>query len=152
MFPGGLEIGDEEKRQVLEALDRKYLFRYYGPQDYPYKVGEFETRLAATLGAKHVLATSSCTGALCCSMAACGIGPGDEVIVPGYTFFASAASIVNMGAVPVIADTDDTLTLDVADVERRITPLTKAVLCVHMRGAPCDMDGLLDLCRRRTSG
>jgi dTDP-4-amino-4,6-dideoxygalactose transaminase len=149
MYPGGMEIGEAEKKQVLEVLDRKYLFRYYGPDKHPSKVRELEQRFAVRLGAKHALATSNCTGALCSSMVALGIGPGDEVIVPGYTFFASAASIVNIGAVPVIADTDATLTLDVDDIARRITPLTKAVLAVHMRGAPCNLDRLVPFCKER---
>lgn len=149
MYPGGLEIGEEERRQVLEVLDSRYLFRYYGPTESPSKVQELEQRFAARFGVDHALATSSCTGALVSALAALGVGPGDEVIVPGYTFFASAASIVNIGAVPVIADTDDTLTIDVNDVANRITPLTKGILTVHMRGAPCDMDGLQRLCRER---
>ena len=148
MFPGGLEIGDEEKREALEVLDRKYLFRYYGPAGCPSKVRELEVAFAEKMGSKYALATSSCTGALLSSLVACGIGPGDEVIVNGYTFFASAAAIVNIGAVPVIADVDDTLTLDPGDVEKRITPCTKAILAVHMRGAPCDMDRLVPLAKK----
>jgi 8-amino-3,8-dideoxy-alpha-D-manno-octulosonate transaminase len=77
------------------------------------------------------------------------VGPGDEVIVNGYTFFASAAVVVNIGAVPVIADCDDTLTLDPESVERLITPRTKAIIAVHMRGAPCDMDRLVPLAKKR---
>jgi 8-amino-3,8-dideoxy-alpha-D-manno-octulosonate transaminase len=149
MYPGGLEIGEAEKTQVLEALDRKYLFRYYGPKQYPSKVRELEVRFAKKMGTRHALATSNCTGSLISALVACGVGPGDEVIVPGYTFFASCAAIVNAGAVPIIADTDDTLTLDLADVEKRITPLTKAILTVHMRGAPCKMDAIVDFCKKR---
>ena len=94
MYPGGLEIGDEEKKQVLEVLDNKYLFRYYGPANCESKVKLFETAFAAKFGAKYGLATSSCTGALISSLVACGVGPGDEVLVTGYTFFASCAAIV----------------------------------------------------------
>jgi len=148
MYPGGLEIGEAEKKQVLEVLDRKYLFRYYGPENFPSKVRELEIRFASLTGAKYALATSSCTGSLVCALIACGIGPGDEVIVPGYTFFASCAAIVNIGAVPVIADTDDTLTLDVKDAEKRINSLTRAILIVHMRGAPCNMDMVTALCKK----
>jgi 8-amino-3,8-dideoxy-alpha-D-manno-octulosonate transaminase len=148
MYPGGLEIGDEEKRQVLEVLDRKYLFRYYGPKDFPSKVSEFERKFADRMGSKHCLAVNSCTSALIASMVACGVGPGDEVIVTGYTFFASCASIVAVKAIPVICEVDETLTMDPTDVERKITPATKAILVVHMRGVPCDMDALMDVARR----
>jgi 8-amino-3,8-dideoxy-alpha-D-manno-octulosonate transaminase len=148
MYPGGLEIGEEEKREVLDVLDRKYLFRYYGPKGCPSKVRQLEVDFARLTGSRYALATSSCTGALVSSLVACGVGPGDEVIVNGYTFFASAAVVVNIGAVPVIADVDDTLTLDPDSVERLITPRTKAVIAVHMRGAPCDMDRLVALCEK----
>ena len=76
MYPGGLEIGEEEKRQVLEVLERKYLFRYYGPQEYPSKVCELEQRFAAKMGAQHALAVNSCTSALISAMVAVGVGPG----------------------------------------------------------------------------
>jgi 8-amino-3,8-dideoxy-alpha-D-manno-octulosonate transaminase len=148
MYPGGLEIGDEEKQQVLEVLDRKYLFRYYGPKDFPSKVKEFESRLAARMGAKYCLAVNSCTSALITALVACGIGPGDEVIVPGYTFFASCAAIVAAKAIPVIAEVDESLTLDPDDIVRKISPATRALLVVHMRGVPCDMDRIMDIARK----
>lgn len=148
MYPGGLEIGEEEKRQVLEVLDRKYLFRYYGPENHPSKVKEFETKFAQKIGAKYGLATTSCTGALITALVACGVGPGHEVIVSGYTFFASCAAIVGAKAIPVISEVDETLTMDPADVEAKITPATKALIVVHMRGAPCDMDRLLAIAKK----
>jgi 8-amino-3,8-dideoxy-alpha-D-manno-octulosonate transaminase len=148
MYPGGMEIGDEEKRQVLEVLDRKYLFRYYGPEQFPSKVREFESRFAAQVGARHALAVNSCTSALITALVACGVGPGDEVIVSGYTFFASAAAVVAARAIPVIAEVDETLTIDPDDIERKINPATKALMPVHMRGAPCDMERILAIARR----
>lgn len=148
MYPGGLEIGEEEKKQVLETLDRKYLFRYYGPKECPSKVAEFEKRFAARMGARHCLATSSCTSALITALVACGVGPGDEVIVTGYTFFASCASIVAAKAIPVVCEVDGTLTMDPEDVERKITKSTKALLVVHMRGVPCDMDRLMAIAKK----
>ncbi|MCL5105599.1 MAG: DegT/DnrJ/EryC1/StrS family aminotransferase [Armatimonadetes bacterium] len=148
MYPGGLEIGEEEKRQVLEVIERKYLFRYYGPEEYPSKVREFEENFAARMGAKHCLAVNSCTSALISALVAVGVGPGDEVIVNGYTFFASCASIVAAKAIPVICEIDDTLTMDPDDLEKKITPHTKAVICVHMRGAPCDMDKITAICKK----
>ncbi len=148
MYPGGMEIGEEERRQVLEVLDRKYLFRYYGPDQYPSKVREFEERFAARMNAKHCLAVNSCTSALIASLIACGIGPGDEVIVTGYTFFASCAAIVAAKAIPVIAEIDETLTIDPEDIEKKITPSTRALLIVHMRGVPCDMDRIMAIARK----
>lgn len=148
MYPGGLEIGEAEKAQVLEVLDRKYLFRYYGPKDFPSKVNEFEKAFAAHVGANHCLAVTNCTSALISALVAAGVCPGHEVIVNGYTFFASCAAIVAAKAVPVICEIDDSLTLDTADLERKITPHTKAVLCVHMRGAPGDMDRIVAICRK----
>lgn len=148
MYPGGLEIGEEEKREVMEVLDRKYLFRYYGPEQYPSKVREFEERFAARMGAKHCLAMNSCTSALISALVAVGVGPGDEVIVNSYTFFASCAAIVAAKAVPVICEIDDSLTMDPDDLEKKITEHTRAVIAVHMRGAPCDMDRITAICRK----
>ncbi len=140
MYPGGLEIGEEEKKAVMQVLDDKYLFRYYGPSNVESKVKLFEEELSAKIGVNHTLATNSCTSALISSLVALGVGPGDEVIVPGYTFFASCAAIVAARAVPVIAEVDDSLTLDPDDVEKKITARTKAIITVHMRGVPCNMD------------
>ncbi|HHW48494.1 MAG TPA: DegT/DnrJ/EryC1/StrS family aminotransferase [Clostridiaceae bacterium] len=148
MYPGGLEIGEEEKKQVLEVLERKYLFRYYGPEEYPSKVRELEKAFAKKVGAKHALAVNSCTSALITALVACGVGPGDEVIVSGYTFFASCAAIVSAKAIPVIAEVDETLTIDPDDIEKKITPSTKALVVVHMRGVPCDMDRIMAIAKK----
>ncbi len=148
MYPGGLEIGEEEKKQVMEVLDRKYLFRYYGPEKHPSKVREFEIKFAEKVGAKYALAVNSCTSALISAMVACGVGPGDEVIVNGYTFFASCASIVGAKAIPVIAEVDETLTIDPDDIEKKITTSTKALVVVHMRGVPCDMDRIMAIAKK----
>ena len=148
MFPGGMEIGEEERKEVLEVLDHKYLFRYYGPEDFPSKVRQLEVDFARLIGTKHALATNSCTSALISSLVAVGVGPGDEVIVPGYTFFASAAAILAAKAIPIIAEVDDSLTLDPADFEAKITDKTKAVIPVHMRGAPCDVTAIMEIARK----
>ncbi len=148
MYPGGLEIGEEEKKEVLEVLDRKYLFRYYGPAEFPSKVRQLEVEFAAKVGSEYALAVNSCTSALITALIAVGVGPGCEVIVPGYTFFASCAAIVGAKAIPVVAEVDETLTLDPDDFERKITPHTKAVIPVHMRGVPCDMDRIMAIARK----
>ncbi len=149
MFPGGMEIGDEEKREVMEVLDHKYLFRYYGPKDFPSKVQQLEEDYARYLGAKHCLALNSCTSALISALVALGVGPGDEVIVPAYTFFATCAAVVAARAIPIVAEVDGSLTMDPADFERKIGPRTKAVIPVHMRGMPARIDRIVEIARRR---
>jgi dTDP-4-amino-4,6-dideoxygalactose transaminase len=148
MFPGGLEIGEEEKREVMEVLDAKYLFRYYGPEEAPSKVKKLEEEYARYVGRKHCLAVNSCTSALICGLIAVGVEPGDEVIVPGYTFFASVAAVVAVKAIPVIAEVDKSLTLDPEDFEKKITPNTKAVIPVHMRGIPAKIDRIMEIAGR----
>jgi len=132
----------------MEVLDNKYLFRYYGPSDFQSRVQLFENEFAEKMGSRFCLALNSCTSALITSLIAVGVGPGDEVILPGYTFFASCAAVVAAKAIPVIAEVDDSLTIDPADIERKITSRTKAILVVHMRGAPCDMDRITDIARK----
>jgi dTDP-4-amino-4,6-dideoxygalactose transaminase len=148
MFPGGLEIGKEEKKEVMEVLDNKYLFRYYGPKDSPSKVKALEDQYAKLLGTKHGLALNSCTSALISALVAIGVGPGDEVIVPAYTFFATCAAVVAARAIPIVAEVDKSLTMDPLDFEKKITPRTKAVIPVHMRGMPAKMDQILAIARK----
>lgn len=148
MFPGGLEIGDEEKKEVMEVLDNKYLFRYYGPSDSPSKVKAFEDGYATYLGTSHALALNSCTSALVSALVAIGVGPGDEVIVPAYTFFATCAAVVAARAIPIVAEVDRSLTMDPLDLERKISKRTKAIIPVHMRGMPAKIDRILEIARR----
>lgn len=120
---------------------------------YRYKDGahfseDFERRLAATIGSEYALAVNSGTAALVCALAAAGIGPGDEVLVPAYTWMATAAAPVMVGAVPVLVDIDETLTIDPADIERKITPHTKAIIPVHMINLPCDMDRVMAIAKK----
>ena len=145
MYPGGMEIGDEEEQAVLEVLRAKRLFRYYGPGEADSKASQLERAFAEKTGARYAVAVTSGTAALVCGLQGIGIGPGDEVIVPAYTWIASASAVVAAGGIPVIAEVDETLLLDPADVERKITPYTKAIMPVHMRGAACRMDELMAL-------
>ncbi len=145
MYPGGLRIDEKEEAAVLEVLRSKRLFRYYGPVSGPSKVAELEKRFAEMMGVKYALAVTSGSAALMCGLVALGIGPGDEVIVPAYTWIASAEAVMGVGAVPVVAEVDESLTLDPLDVAQRITPRTKAIMPVHMRGAPSRMDALMAL-------
>lgn len=148
MYPGGLRIGHEEEEAVLEVIRSKRLFRYYGPAPGPSKVAQLEQEFAALMGAPYSVAVTSGSASLICALVGLGIGPGDEVIVPAYTWIASASAVVAVGGVPIVAECDDSLTIDPADIERRITPRTKAIIPVHMRGAPCDMDGVMAVARR----
>ncbi len=147
-YKGASLIGAEEKAAVLEVLESQSLFRYYGPRLLR-KVEAFEQAFAAYLGAAYCLATSSGTAALRVGLAALGVGPGDEVIVPAITFIASANAVLAQQALPVFAEVDETLTLDIADVATRITPRTRAIMAVHLGGIPTRMDALLTLARER---
>ncbi len=148
MYPGGNLIDEEEEREVLEVLRARRLFRYYGPQPGPSKAEELEQRFAIHAGVKRALAVTSGTAALVCALQGVGVGPGDEVILPAYTWIASASAITAVGAVPVLAEVDESLTLDPADVERKISPYTRAILPVHMRGVPSRMDAILEVAKR----
>jgi len=120
-----------------------HLTRYYNPR--PSKVDALERETAKFLGSQYVLAVHSGTSALETAYIAAGIGPGCEVIVPGYTFFATAAAVVSAKAIPVIAEIDESLTIDPQDVAKKIGPKTKAIVPVHMIGTVCDMDPIMKL-------
>lgn len=128
-----------------KAPDAGNFFRYYNPRS---KVELFEKQVSEKIGSKHVLAVNSGTSALVAAMVAAGVGPGDEVIVPAYTFFASASAVVVAKAIPVIVEIDETLTLDPVAVEKAITPRTKAILPVHMLGLPSKMDELRAIAKK----
>lgn len=147
-IPGGMHgpsvIDEREIDAVTEVLRSGKLFRFVENSN----VAAFEKESAARLGTKHALMVNSGTSAIICALTGVGIGPGDEVILPGYTFIATAAAIVGVGAIPVIAEIDDSLGLDPADVERKITPHTKAILPVHMQGVPCRLDAILEIAKK----
>ncbi len=147
MFPGGMAIGAEEEQAVIEMLRRKRLFRYYGPDGGPSKTAEFEDAFAHHMGVQYARAVNSGSAALICALVGAGVGPGDEVIIPAYTWIATATSVVMLGAIPILAEVDESLTLDPADVRRKITSLTRAIIPVHMRGAAADMAPLMDIAR-----
>jgi dTDP-4-amino-4,6-dideoxygalactose transaminase len=114
------------------------------------RVARFEREFAGYKAVEQAVAVNSCTAALHLSLVVCGIGPGDEVITTGLTFCSTVNAIIHAGGTPVIADVEPTtMNIDVADVERRITPKTRAVLIVHFAGRPCRMEPLVDLTRRQ---
>lgn len=147
MFPGGMLIDAEEEAAVLEVLRSKRLFRYYGPNPTPSKVQALEEAFAADKGTNHAVAVTSGTTALMTGLQAISVGPGDEVIVPAYTWIASAAAVLAVGAVPIICEVDETLLMDPDDLVAKITPYTKAIMPVHMRGAPAPMDRIMTIAR-----
>lgn len=143
-------FGEQTMAALRSAVERDplpspHLNRYYNPR--PSKVDELEAYARELFGVSHALGVNSGTSALNAAYVGCGIGPGDEVIVPGYTFFATAAAVVACRAIPVIADVDDTLAIDPVDVERKITARTKAIVPVHMGGNCCDMDAIRSIAR-----
>lgn len=143
---GRTVIGEEEIRAVTDLLrEPEKLFRYRGSE--PTQSSLLEKELEAKLGVKHALFVNSGTSALTCCLVGWGIGPGDEVIVPAYTYIATATAVVNAGAVPVIAEIDESLGLSPEDVKKKITPLTKAIIPVHMQGVPARMDELRQIGR-----
>jgi dTDP-4-amino-4,6-dideoxygalactose transaminase len=132
-------IGQAEIDAVARVIKSGELFRVNSAGR---ECEHFEREWAEKLGARHAILLSSGTAALTCALVGCGVGPGDEVIVPAYTFMATALAVASVGAIPVLAEVDESLTLDLADAERKITPSTKAVIPVHIVGLPSDMGGL----------
>jgi 8-amino-3,8-dideoxy-alpha-D-manno-octulosonate transaminase len=146
------EFSDEtasKLRTLIEndpAVRGPHLFRYYNPK--PSKVEAAEQAMKTLVGTEYCLATNSCTSALIAAYRSLGVGAGDEIIVPAYTFFATSATVATANAIPVIVDVDETLCLDPAAIEAAITPRTKAIVPVHMRGAPARMDAIMDVANR----
>jgi 8-amino-3,8-dideoxy-alpha-D-manno-octulosonate transaminase len=145
----GVQYYDGQERQmVLDVLETGRPFRWYGPGKPPDKVAALERELAARMQTKYALAVTSGTAALQCAMAACGIGPGDEVILPSWTWYSCFNAVVLAGALPVCAEIDESFNLDPSDIERHITPATKLIMAVHLQGNPADMDGILAIARK----
>ena len=131
--------GDEELKEIADVIKEKSPFRHYGIGN-PTKVSAFEEEAKKYFNRKFALAVSSGTGALFCAMAAFGIGPGDEVILPSFGWFSDFYAITNLGALPVFADIDETLNIDPVDFERKITSKTKAVIALDFQGCPADFE------------
>ena len=147
-FPGVHHYDDQEIEAALRVLRSKSLFRYYGV-DLQKETEKFEEEFARAVGARHALAVASGTGALSVALTALGVGPGQEVIVPAYMWVSVIAAVVNQGAIPVLADIDDTFCLDPRDVERKITTRTAGVILVHMSGAPGDARAMQKIARAK---
>ena len=141
------EIGKAEIRAAAKVIRSGKLMRDFGGQGGWCE--RFESALAEKVGVRYAVTTCSGTTALIGSLLGLGLGPGDEVIIPAYTFMATALAPLAVGAIPIIAEVDETLMLDPADVERKITRYTKAILPVHMIGRACDMSAIMRIARAR---
>ncbi|HPP54557.1 MAG TPA: aminotransferase class I/II-fold pyridoxal phosphate-dependent enzyme, partial [Thermoguttaceae bacterium] len=141
-FPGVHWIDEEEEQAVLDVLRSRTLFRHYGPAK-PKYVETLEAAAREFYGVRYALAVNSGTGALTTAMAALGIGPGDEVIVPSFMWVATVAAVVQANAIPVLCEVDESFTMAPADLEKKITRRTRLIVPVHMAGSPCDMDRIM---------
>ncbi|HVF11393.1 MAG TPA: DegT/DnrJ/EryC1/StrS family aminotransferase [Abditibacteriaceae bacterium] len=139
------QIGEEEIEAVRRVIESKNLFRYQGGAG---ETEQFEQEWAAKIGTKYTLAVTSGTAALICGLAGLGLGPGDEVLVPAYTFISTALAPLAVGAVPILVEVDESLTMAPEDLERKITPRTRAIIPVHMNGLPCNMEAIMEIARQ----
>ena len=137
-------VGEEEIAALAKVIRSGALFRY-GVGD---ECDRFEARYAKHLGVKHFALAASGSNALVAAMVAAGLGPGDEVLIPAHTYMATATSVLAVGAIPVIVDVDESLTIDPKAVEAAIGPQTRCVIPVHMWGTACNMDAIMEIARR----
>ena len=147
-FPGVHHINRLEIQAATRLLRSRSLFRYYGIRP-RHEVEKLEREFARFLGAKYAVAVTSGTGALATALSALGVGPGQEVIIPAYMWVSVVAAVVNQGAIPVVADIDETFCLNPAEVEKKITPRTTGIILVHMSGAPGDAKAIQKIARAR---
>src|SRR5438067_6155174 len=148
-MPGFELWSDAERKEVNDVLETGILMRYGfdGHRKGIWKSKELEQEISHRFGSKYAQLVSSGTAALTTALAALGVGSGDEVIMPAFTFVASFEAVLSVGAIPVLVDIDETLTLDPDAVRKAITPKTRCVMPVHMCGSMADMDALIALCK-----
>jgi dTDP-4-amino-4,6-dideoxygalactose transaminase len=146
-WPGSYFIDEEVIDSVNKVLLARSPHRFYG-HDLQHTTDQLEALFRQRLGRKHALLVNSGTGALSTAMMSADVGPGDEVLLPGYFWVACASAVVRCGAIPRLVEIDDTFTIDPDDLERKINPRTKAVLVVHMSGACGDIARVADICKR----
>jgi len=147
-FPGVHYMDEEEVEAAVRVLRDRSPFRYYGVK-LREEVEQFEKEFASQLGLPYAVAVSSGTGALHTALSALGVGPGQEIIVPAYMWVAVASAVVNLGAIPILVDIDDTFGIDPEDLLRRITSRTRGIIAVHMSGAPINLPPLANIARER---
>ena len=148
-MPGYEKWSDLERKELMDVIDSGILMRYGfdGARKGHWKSKELEAAVCETFGCHYAQLTSSGTAALTTALSALGVGYGDEVIMPSFTFVASFEAVISVGAIPVLAEIDDTLTLDPASVRKNITSRTRAIMPVHMCGSMADLDALKEICR-----
>ncbi len=137
-------MGKEEIAELAKVIEAGDLFKINGGLKESQQV---ENKLRDIFGSQYPIFMTSGHAALVSALVAMGIGPGDEVIVPGYTYIATAMAVVGAGAIPVIAEVDDTLTICVEDIKKKITKNTKAILPVHIQGFPCNMKAIMEIAK-----
>lgn len=150
-LPGANWIGEEERELVDRVVRARSPFRFYGP-DPQHMVETLEKEWCEAFGHRHALGVSSGTAALSIAMWALGVGPGDEVFVPGYLWVSCVSAVVRSGAIPRLVDIDETFCIDPDDLRRKIGPHSRAVLCVHMSGAPGRIAEIAEICRENGLG
>ena len=148
-MPGFELFGDAERKEVQDVLNSGVLMRYGfdGLRQGHWKAKDLETAIEKRFAVQHAQLLSSGTAAVSMALAASGVGAGDEVIMPCFTFVASFEAILMLGATPVVVDIDDTLTLDIGAVKSAITPKTKAIMPVHMCGSMANLHALKSICK-----
>lgn len=143
---GWLDVGEDERALVNEVIDRGLLNRYYAmdPEEPPLMAQTLEREFRAKMGRRYALAVTSGTAALSVALDALQIGPGDEVIVPVYSWISCATAVLRCGATPVFADMDHSLSMDASEIPRLVTSRTKAVIVVHFQGVAAEMDAVME--------
>ncbi|HVN80050.1 MAG TPA: DegT/DnrJ/EryC1/StrS family aminotransferase [Terriglobia bacterium] len=147
-FPGVHHMDEEEVQAAVRVLRARSPFRYYGV-DLQKEVEKFETEFAEFIGIRHAIAVGSGTGALHVALAALGVGPGQEIIIPAYMWVSVAAAVVNQGAIPVVVDIDQTFGINPGALEKAISAKTKGIIVVHMSGAPCNILAIREIAKRK---
>ncbi|MBN2569591.1 MAG: DegT/DnrJ/EryC1/StrS family aminotransferase, partial [Deltaproteobacteria bacterium] len=149
-MPGNEIIGQEEMKEIMDVMETGVFMRYGFDERRKgiFKVRQFEEEFARYCGAGYALGVTSGSTALHVALNAMDVGPGDEVIVPSFTFVATYESILEAGAIPVMADIDESMGLDPMGIEKNLTSLTKAVIAVHMCGAPANIEEIVRVARK----
>ena len=143
-------IGKEEAKEVMDILETGVFMRYGFDEERKgvFKVKEFEKAFAEYLGIGHALGVTSGSAALKVALTALDVGPGDEVLVPAFDFIATYEAVLEVGAIPIMTDIDDSLNLDPDDIEAKMTPATKCVIPVHMCGAAARIDKIIEVAKK----
>ncbi len=150
-MPGFEVIGEEEREAVLDVFNKGGVLYRYGldaKRQNIFRVDEFEKRIAEKVGARYALCVCNGTAALKLALVGLGVQAGDEVIMPSFTFIATIEAILELGAIPVIAEIDKSLNMDPVDLEKKITPRTKVILPVHMAGVAAKMAEILKIAHK----